>query len=143
LVQDLATGKNVVSVGANVTDTLHPIAPTDPSGFMANFTSKGPATFASRRIAPLLAAPGIEAAVGGAGREGTFWDDYFVSHAVIQSLDDEQDAGEGIVGVRNQRKWGTSFAAAKVAGAAAQVRDYFAKGYYTRREPAAGSPAST
>jgi hypothetical protein len=130
-IQDLATGKNVVSVGANFTDSLNPaFSATDPSEFMANFTSKGPATFASLRIAPLLAAPGFEQGFGSPGREGNYADDYFVSHAVIQSLDDEQDAGEGIEGVRNQRKWGTSFAAAKVAGAAAQVRDYFAKGYY-------------
>jgi hypothetical protein len=131
-IQDLASGKNTVTVGANYADSLNRIlSPLDRTEFIPAFSSKGPATTDSLRMAPLVVAPGFELAIGpGGGREGTLGDDYFVSHAVIQSFDDEQDAAEGIEQVRNQRKWGTSFSAAKVGGAAAQVRDYLAKGYY-------------
>ncbi len=131
-IQDLATGKNIVSVGSNFTDTLQRgLAPTDPTEFISNFSSKGPATaLGDERIAPLLVAPGFESAKTAGGREGDFSDDYFLSHAVITSFDDQQDDAEGIERVRNQNKSGTSFSAAKVGGAAAQIRDYFAKGYY-------------
>jgi hypothetical protein len=133
-INNLATGKNIVAVGANITDTLQrPISATDQTEFSARNSSKGPATFASLRMAPLVLAPGTEAAKGGGGREGEMTDDFFSSHAVIVSFDDDQapDAGPNpIAQIRNQRKLGSSFAAGKVGGAAAQIRDYFAKGYY-------------
>jgi len=131
-IQDLATAKNIMSVGSNTTDTLQRgLTATDPTEFINNFTSKGPATFASRRVAPLLIAPGFEPAKGGGGREGEYTDDYWDSHAVIVSWDDDQStATQGMGMVRNQKKSGTSFSAAKVTGVAAQIRDYFAKGYY-------------
>jgi hypothetical protein len=131
MVGDLATGKNIISVGSNRTDTLaRSIDPLDATSFINFFSSKGPRTLAAADgIAPLLVAPGFEAS-SGAGREGEYDSDYFSSHAVIMSFDDEQDTAEGVEIVRNQQKAGTSLSSGKVGGAAAQARDYLAKGYY-------------
>ena len=131
-VNDLATGKNILTVGANTTDSIEPLQvgfTVDPTEFVANFTSKGPATFNSRRIAPLVLAPGIDISQD---REGNFSDDYFVSSAQVVSFDNANDTA-GPAAVENivvQGEAGTSVAAGKIAGAALQVRDYFAKGFY-------------
>ncbi len=133
-VSDLATGKNIVSAGANLADSI--AETTDPTESMANFTSKGPATFASLRKAPLVLAPGLEGAQAiGAnpeGRTGRASDDYFISLATVLSFDNENDtAGAAAVeDVVVQGSAGTSISAGKIAGAGLQIRDYFAKGYY-------------
>src|SRR5262249_26028593 len=75
--QDLATGKNIVAVGANNTDSISlSVAPTDQTEISAGFSSKGPATFASLRMSPLVLAPGTEPSIGARAREGAFSDDY-------------------------------------------------------------------
>ncbi len=127
-VNDLATGKNLVTVGAVVADSFQ--ASLDPGETVSNYTSKGPATFASQRGAPLLMAPGTDGGGGFEGRDGRFKDDMFVSLAAVVSLDNENDASEGIENVLIQGRTGTSVAASKVAGAALQIRDYLAKGFY-------------
>ncbi|MFQ5720636.1 MAG: S8 family serine peptidase, partial [Acidobacteriota bacterium] len=89
-ITSLATGKNIVSVGANYTDSIDPqtigSSPDrlDPSESIAEFTSIGPATFNSLRIAPLVIAPGFDRSQGRAGSAG---DDYFVSSAQVVSKD--------------------------------------------------------
>ncbi|MGH9867142.1 MAG: S8 family serine peptidase, partial [Candidatus Polarisedimenticolia bacterium] len=127
-VNDLATGKNIVTVGAVGADALR--ASLDPGEAVSNYTSKGPATFASLRGAPLVVAPGTDTGGGTLGREGLFVDDMFVSLAAVVSLDNENDAAEGVENIVIQGRAGTSVAASKVAGAALQVRDYLAKGFY-------------
>ncbi|MGH9868951.1 MAG: S8 family serine peptidase, partial [Candidatus Polarisedimenticolia bacterium] len=127
-VNDLATGKNIVSVGAVGVDSLR--ASLDPGEAVSNYTSKGPATFASLRGAPLVVAPGTDIGGGFQGRDGRFSDDMFVSLAAVASLDNENDSAEGVENVLIQGRTGTSVAASKVAGAALQIRDYLAKGFY-------------
>lgn len=131
-INNLATGKNIVTVGANHTDSIDPPGmgfSADPSEFIANFSSKGPATFASGRGAPLIVAPGFDV---GQGLTGQGSDDYFISAATVLSRDNGNDL-LGPVAVENfvvQGAAGTSISAGRVAGAALQIRDYFAKGFY-------------
>ena len=140
-IQDLATGKNTVVVGSNNADTLdRDISSTDQTEFINNFSSKGPATYASLRIAPTVVAPGNEPSRGGGGFEGQFSADYGDEIVALQSFDDEQDAAEGIEAVRHHKNSGTSFSTGHAAGAAAQIRDWFAQGYYPNgdKNPANG-----
>ncbi len=135
-IQNLATGKNTITVGSNLTSTLsRDLLAQDATANINGFSSKGPATASSLRIAPTVVAPGFDASKGGGGREGEYGDDYFVSHTVVMSIDDQQNMSnpkgtDPIENVRVQDNRGTSFSAAKVGGVAAQIRDYFAKGYY-------------
>ncbi len=128
-INDLATGKNLVTVGANNTaDSVVRDQPANAREIISDTTSKGPSTFDSLRIAPLVVAPGVDFVQA---REGRFTDDYFVSAAVVQSLDNANDASP--VAVENlvtQGAAGSSISAGRVAGAAAQIRDYFAQGFY-------------
>jgi hypothetical protein len=142
-IQDLATGKNTTIVGMNQTDGLNLSgSPTDRTEFMINLSSKGPATFNSLRIAPEVVGPGWETSAAGGGREGQFFADYGDSIFALQSFDDEQDTSEGIEAVRHHKWSGSSFATGKIAGAAAQIRDYFAKGYYLNGEANAADRVS-
>ncbi len=129
-ISDLATLKNGITVGSTVVD--NPRATTDPGESMGNFTSKGPATFASMRKAPLVLAPGVDTDGGFGSRTGRFSDPYYVSLATIVSLDNENDAdgGNEVESIVVENAAGTSVSAAKVAGAAVQIRDYFAQGFY-------------
>jgi hypothetical protein len=138
-INSLATGKNIITVGANNTDSIDPASGGDPSETIANFTSKGPATFASMRGAPLVVAPGFNASEE---RSGLLDDDYFVSLATVASLDNENDSSEGVENAVIQGDAGTSVSAAKVAGAALQIRDYFAKGFYPTGQAVAGDRIS-
>ena len=109
-----AVAKNGVSVGASL---------NTGSGVntRAGFSSVGPATTASNRVAPLLMAPGSDSIAG----PGLF-DPYACrtntneSTGPVVCLADEQIVIEE----------GTSFSAPAVAGASALIRDYFAQGYY-------------
>ncbi len=127
-VNSLASGKNVITVGAMPTDGTGDtnLGPIDPTEDVSNYSSKGPATFDSDRMAPLVIAAGSD--VTGGAREGHKDDDWGESHAIIASFDNDQ-AGP-VISVRVQGRAGTSFSAGKVGGAAAQIRDYFAQGYY-------------
>jgi hypothetical protein len=61
----------------------------------------------------------------------------FISMAQVVSFDNENDATEGVENIMIQGRAGTSVAASKIAGAALQVRDYLAKGYYPTGQPVA------
>ncbi|HEY3177130.1 MAG TPA: S8 family serine peptidase [Candidatus Polarisedimenticolia bacterium] len=130
-VNDIATAKNIVTVGTNYSDRIQ--ATLDPGESIANFTSKGPATFASMRGAPLVVAPGVDIGDGFESRDGRFQNDYFISLAQTVSFDNENDADTGnrVENVLIQGQAGTSISAGKIAGAALQIRDYFAKGFYS------------
>ncbi len=132
-VNDLATAKNIVTVGSNTVDDSR--ASTDNSEIVANFTSKGPATYSSLRVAPLVVAPGVDIGGGFEGREGRFSDYYFVSMAQTVSFDNANDTTPTpLENVIIQGQAGTSISAGKIAGAALQIRDYFAKGFYPTAE---------
>ncbi|HKY33638.1 MAG TPA: thrombospondin type 3 repeat-containing protein [Candidatus Polarisedimenticolia bacterium] len=129
-INDLATAKNIVTVGSNRVDSFR--ASQDDSERVANFTSKGPATFGSLRGAPLVLAPAVDTGEGFEGREGRFSDDYFISMAQIVSFDNANDAdmGNRVENILIQGRAGTSVSSGKIAGAALQIRDYLAKGFY-------------
>src|SRR5262249_40591995 len=95
-INNLATGKNVITLGANNTDSIEPASAavsSAPSGRIATSTSKGPATFSSMRGAPIVVAPGFDTGQERSGRQS---DDYFLSVATVASLDPENDAAEGV-----------------------------------------------
>lgn len=113
-VSDPATTKNGVSVGAsnNAND-----GGADYTKRRASFSSVGPATAASQRVAPLVMAPGED--VGGLG---------IASEFNCRSNDNDQ-VGSVECDI-NQGSSGTSFASPAAAGSAMLVREYFAKGFY-------------
>jgi len=123
-VNNLATAKNAVTVGATRADTLDFFGNFDETEDYSNFTSKGPATFVSLRKAPLVMGIGGDLGTGAK----LLFDPLFNNHVVLRSSDNDNIGP--IEGVVDEGNAGTSFAAADVAGAAAQVRDYFAQGLY-------------
>jgi hypothetical protein len=132
-----ATAKNGLVMAGHAQDEAS-WSTADDVESVPDFNSKGPATFASRRVAPLLLAPATEIGDN---------DDYtalgFASMVAFRS-DDNNQAGP-IGGVTDfdgePTDWldeynaGTSFAAAGAGGAAALARDYFAKGLYPSGSP--------
>ncbi|MGH9797430.1 MAG: S8 family serine peptidase, partial [Candidatus Polarisedimenticolia bacterium] len=113
-----ATAKNIVAVGASVADCVTHFGASDCEIATALYSSHGPATPQSRRMAPILTAPStdiIETAET-------------VSIAVFRSNDNDNLAP--ITAAIDEANFGTSFSAAGVTGAAALVRDYFAQGFY-------------
>ena len=129
-IADLATIKNGVTVGSTLVDNFR--ASTDPTESIAAFSSKGPATFASGRKAPLVMAPGVDTDGGFGSRTGRFNDPVYISMATIVSFDNENDADPGneVEQILVENTAGTSVSASKIAGAGAQIRDYFAQGFY-------------
>jgi hypothetical protein len=130
-VNDWATAKNFITVGSNNTQASEAGDvgfSVDPSETNNNFTSKGPATFNSLRMAPLLMAPGFDFVQS---REGRHTDNYFISHVAVASFDNANNlTPTPVENILVQGEAGTSVSAGVVAGAALQVRDYFAKGFY-------------
>jgi hypothetical protein len=123
-VNNLATAKNAVTVGGTRADTLDFFGNFDETENYTNYSSKGPATFFSLRKAPLVM--GIGGDLGTAAK--LLFDPLFNNHVVLRSSDNDNIGP--VEGVVDEGNAGTSFAAADVAGAAAQVRDYFAQGLY-------------
>ena len=120
-----ATTKNGVAVGSsnNANDQFNANFPNNRSGF----SSVGPATTGSNRIAPLIMAPGADA--GGMGLASEF---------NCRSNDNDQNDPVGCDVVQGLA--GTSFASPAAAGAALLVRDYFAQGFYP--DGTASNPAN-
>jgi hypothetical protein len=115
-----ATAKNLVSVGAHFQDVQTALTSNIEEN-IANFSAKGPATAGSLRMAPLVV--GV-----GADLNGFFFGPNTVSAAVWKSRDnDNQPPVDAILDDTN---YGTSYAAAEVAGIGALVRDYLAQGFY-------------
>jgi hypothetical protein len=132
MIPDLSTGKNTLVVGSNNADSLQiGIFAIDGTAAPNGFSGKGPATDTSLRVTPTVLAPGFEPAKGGGGSEGEYNDDWFSTHAVVMSLDNDQErGGPALDDTVTNTKRGTSLSAANAAGAAVQPRAYFAKGYY-------------
>jgi hypothetical protein len=113
-----ATAKNVVAVGVSDGDCFTVFGPTDCEGFVASFTSRGPATPQSLRMSPILTAPGVDAAFG----------PFTTGVAVFRSRDNDNLAP--VEAQLDEGNAGSSFSSAYVTGAAAVLRDYFAQGFY-------------
>lgn len=120
-----ATAKNGVVVGAsgNANDGGAPY-----QTLRAYFSSVGPATTTSNRVAPLLMAPGYDPGTLGLPSE-------FVCRT---SDNDQSNPVECDISIDSA---GTSFAAPAAAGAGALIRDYFAQGFYP--DGTASNPANS
>jgi hypothetical protein len=116
-----ATAKNTVTVGGSSSDLWTVFGDYNDEENPLGFSTKGPATVASLRTAPLLVAPGSDGS-------GLFAYPLFITAATNRSRDNdnlapvEQEIDEG--------NTGTSFSAGFATAAGAIVRDYFAQGFY-------------
>ncbi len=114
-----STAKNLIAVGTSRSDCMTVFGNNDCQANHATFSSRGPATPESLRMAPILFAPGSD--LIGNNFETS-------SIAVFRSRDDDN-----LIPIDNQideGNFGTSYSAANVMGEAALVRDYFAQGLY-------------
>jgi hypothetical protein len=116
-----ATAKNSVTVGAVCQDVQTMFGDFNEEENVTNYTSKGPATAASLRTAPILTAVGNDRTPTGGGP-------LTYGMAAFRSSDNNQDGS--IEAVLDQHNRGTSFAAATATAQAALMRDYFAQGFY-------------
>jgi hypothetical protein len=116
-----ATAKNPVTVGGSSSDLWTVFGDYNDEENPLNFSTKGPATAASLRTAPLIVAPGSDGS-------GLFAYPLFITAATNRSRDNdnlppvENEIDEG--------NTGTSFSAGFATAAGAVVRDYFAQGFY-------------
>jgi hypothetical protein len=113
-----ATAKNIVAVGASLTDCSTVFGTTDCEGSLANFTSRGPASPESLRMSPMLTAPGADIAFG------------VETDAVAVFKSSDNDNLPPVEAQLDEGSTGSSFSAAYLTGAAAVLRDYFAQGFY-------------
>ena len=113
-----STAKNIVAVGASLTDCFTALGSDDCEGALVTFSSRGPATPESLRMAPMLTAPGADADFG----------PFTTAVAVFRSTDNDNLVP--VQAVLDEGNTGTSFSSGYVAGAAAVLRDYFAQGFH-------------
>jgi len=116
-----ATAKNIVSVGSHRTDMQTFAGAFNEEEVSSPWASRGPATPASLRTAPIVTSVGedFSGVFGAPGVGGV---------AVFRSRDNDSLAP--IESQLDELNFGTSFAAAYATGAGAIIRDYFAQGYY-------------
>ncbi|HZN04845.1 MAG TPA: S8 family serine peptidase, partial [Candidatus Polarisedimenticolia bacterium] len=117
-VQPPATAKNLVAVGASGGDCFTAYGTFDCEGALAGFSSRGPATEPSLRMAPMLTAPGVDLAAG------------LFTNGITMFRSSDNDNNNPVEAQLDEANAGTSFSAAFLTGAAAIVRDYFAQGFY-------------
>ena len=122
-----ATAKNVVSVGSHRTDMQTFAGTFNEEEVSSPWASRGPATLASLRMAPIVTSVGedFSGVFGAPGIGGV---------AAFRSRDN--DNNPPIDAQLDELNFGTSYATAYAGGAGAIVRDYFAQGFYpsaTRR----------
>jgi hypothetical protein len=115
-----ATAKNLVSVGSHFEDVQTAFSANEEENIV-NFSSKGPATAGSLRMAPMIL--GV-----GADLTGFFFGPNTVSAAVWKSRDND-NLGP-VDAVVDETNYGTSYSSAEIAGVAALIRDYLAQGFY-------------
>jgi len=113
-----STAKNVFSVGSSTDDCFTFFGTTDCEQTVNNFTSRGPATYESLRMAPLGIAPAFDLI-------GT---PYTAGVAVLRSSDNDNLAP--VEAQLDEGNFGSSYSAAYLTGAGAIIRDYFAQGFY-------------
>ena len=117
-----STAKNITSVGSSTDDCFTFFGSTDCEQTINNFTSRGPATQESLRMAPLVMAPAFDL-IGTPMTAGV---------AVLRSNDNDN---LGPVDAQlDEGNFGSSFSAAYMTGAGAIIRDYFAQGFYPTGE---------
>ncbi len=115
-----ATAKNLVSVGSHFQD-FQTLGSGNAEENINNFSSKGPATAVSLRMAPMIVGVGADIT-------GFFNGPNANSVAVWRSRDNDNDTP--IDSILDDTNFGTSYAAGEIAGVAALIRDYFAQGFY-------------
>ncbi|HEU4403032.1 MAG TPA: thrombospondin type 3 repeat-containing protein, partial [Candidatus Polarisedimenticolia bacterium] len=115
-----ATAKNLISVGSHFSDYLTLVAGNQEEN-PANFSSKGPATSGSLRMAPMILGVGADI-TGFYGGPNT------IAVAVWRSRDNDQSGP--VDALLDDTNFGTSYSAGEIAGVAAIIRDYFAQGFY-------------
>jgi hypothetical protein len=113
-----STAKNVFSVGSSTDDCFTFFGTTDCEQTINNFTSRGPASEQSLRMAPLGMAPAFDLI-------GT---PYTAGVAVLRSNDNDNVVP--IDAQLDEGNFGSSYSAAYLTGAGAIIRDYFAQGFY-------------
>jgi subtilase family protein/thrombospondin type 3 repeat protein len=116
-----ATAKDSITVGAVCEDVQSMFGTFNEEENVQNYTSKGPATIASLRTAPIVTGVGNDRSPTGGGP-------LTYGMASFRSTDNNQDGA--VEAVLDEHNRGTSFAAATVTGQAALLRDYFAQGFY-------------
>jgi hypothetical protein len=119
-----ATAKNVVAVGASTADCFTFFGPTDCEGANLGFTSRGPATPGSLRMAPMVTAPAFDLV-------GT---PYTAAVAVFRSNDNDNIGSTPLDAQLDEGNFGSSYSAAYMTGAGAIIHDYFAQGFYPTGE---------
>jgi hypothetical protein len=116
-----ATAKNAVTVGGSSSDLWTVFGDYNDEENPLGFSTKGPATAASLRTAPLLVAPGSDGS-------GLFAYPLFITAATNRSRDNDNLAP--VESEIDEGNTGTSFSAGFATAAGAVVRDYFAQGFY-------------
>ncbi|MBI1951862.1 MAG: S8 family serine peptidase, partial [Acidobacteria bacterium] len=116
-----ATAKDIVSVGSHRYDMHTFSGALNTEETSSPWSSRGPATEASLRTAPIVLAAGDDFA-GLFGAPGT------TGVAVLRSRDN--DNIQPVEAQIDEDNLGTSYASAYATGAGALVRDYFAQGFY-------------
>jgi hypothetical protein len=116
-----ATAKNPVTVGGSSSDLWTVFGDYNDEENPLGFSSKGPATAASLRTAPLVTAPGTDGS-------GLFAYPLFNAAATNRSRDNDNAAP--VEQEIDEANTGTSFSAGFATAAGAIVRDYFAQGFY-------------
>jgi hypothetical protein len=119
-----ATAKNVVSVAAGTADCFTFFGVTDCEEANLGFSSRGPATPGSLRMAPMIVAPGFDLV-------GT---PYTAAVAVFRSNDDDNIGSTPLDAQMDEGNFGSSYAAGYITGAGALIQDYFAQGFYPTGE---------
>ncbi|HKQ97299.1 MAG TPA: S8 family serine peptidase, partial [Candidatus Polarisedimenticolia bacterium] len=114
-----STAKNIVAVGSSLYDCITFFGSTDCEGRPNAFSSKGPATAQSLRMAPMLTAPSYDLLGNGPFTGGV---------AVFSSRDNDNLAP--IDSQLDEGHFGSSYASAFVGGQALLLRDYFQQGFY-------------
>jgi hypothetical protein len=117
-----STAKNIVAVGSSTDDCFTFFGSTDCEQTINNFTSRGPATPESLRMAPHVIAPGFDL-IGTPMTAGV---------AVLRSNDNDNLAP--VDAQLDEGNFGSSYSAAYMTGAGAIIRDYFAQGFYPTGE---------
>jgi len=123
-----STAKNLISVGTSRSDCMTVFGNNDCQANHATFSSRGPASPESLRMAPILFAPGSDL-IGNNFETASI--------AVFRSRDDDNLAP--IDAQIDEGNFGTSYSAANVMGEAAIIRDYFAQGLYPTGDRVAGN----
>jgi len=116
-----SSAKNIVSVGSHRTDMTTFAGSFNEEEVPSPWASRGPATPASLRTAPIVTSVGedFSGVFGAPGVGGV---------AVFRSRDNDNLAP--IEAQLDELNFGTSYAAAYVTGAGAIIRDYFEQGFY-------------